>query len=98
MTESRQKVKELCDRLMQVNPHQIVIDFVQDDIEEVVHGDSVTPDDIGALAYECENMLQVYNPVFIGDIQYLTELKAALSAWDSDATFVNKTLGLDPNN
>lgn len=97
MTRSRQKVKEVCDRLIKVNPEQIIIDFVQGNVEEVVYDENCTPDDIGSLCYTCENMLIVYNPVFEKDIAYLIELKSALSDWDKDATFVNKTLGLDPN-
>lgn len=97
MLQSRQQVKDLCDQLMQRHPEQILIDLVQDKIEELVTEDDVTPDDIGAMAYECSILLDIYNPGFEGDVKYLIELKTALNNWEADATFANKTLGLDPN-
>lgn len=97
MIESKQKVKDLCDKLMQVRPNQILIDFVQDDIEEAIEDDETTPDQIGALCYECENLLTVYNPTFTADVSYLIAIHEALDAWCSDAEFANRALGIDPN-
>jgi len=97
MIQSRQKVKDLCDQLMEFKPKQIVIDLVQDDIEELVESDDATPDQIGAMAYQCGILLDVYDWRFATDIGYLKFLKAALDEWEKDATFANKSLGLDPN-
>lgn len=98
MIQSKQKVADLCDRLMHVNPSQIIIDLVQEDIEEIVNASEVTPDDIGAIAYRCGILLEIYNPDLIGDVNYLTGLLAAIDDWQNDAMFANKVLGLDPNN
>lgn len=98
MIQSKQKVKDLCDKLFQVKPHQIVTDLVQDDIEEIVESDTTTPDDINALCYQCDLLLNIYNPAFEDDIEYLDELKAALEDWAGDAEFANRSLGIDPNN
>lgn len=97
MIASRQKLIDICDKLMRVHPEQIVIDFIQDCVEEVAHGDSPTPDDVGSLCYQCDCLLEIYNPAFEEDIWYLTELKTALNNWLSDSEFSNKALGIDPN-
>jgi len=97
MIASKQKVKDICDRLMEVKPAQILIDFIQDDVEDLLTEEDVTPDDIGSVSYHSAVLLDVYNPVYLKDIIYLTEIEAALCEWLRDATFANKTLGLDPN-
>ena len=97
MTEAKQKVKDLCDDLMKVKPSQIIIDLVQDDIEEALADEDVTPDDINALSYQCDILLQVYNPELDDDILYLEALGEALSKWGEDAEFANRSLGIDPN-
>lgn len=71
MIQSKQKVKDLCDQLMQIRPMQILIDLVQDEIEDILNSDSVTPDDIGAAEYQCSILRDVYNPSYIEDINYL---------------------------
>jgi hypothetical protein len=97
MIQSKQKVKDLCEKLMQVNPHQILIDLVQDDVEELLNDKNVTPDDIIALSYGCDLLLEVYDIGFDSDYAYLCDIKDALDSWGSDAEFANKSLGLDPN-
>jgi len=97
MTESKQKVIDLCDKLMQVSPMQIVIDLVQDEIEDRVHSNDVTPDEIGALCYQTSCLIEVYNPAITDDLKYLEDIYCALNKWLSDAEFANKALGLDPN-
>ena len=97
MIQSKQKVKDVCDELFHVKPEQIVIDLIQDEIEELLTSDDVTPDDIGAATYVTSLLIDIYNPVFKTDIEYLKRLHNALVRWGNDATFANKTLGLDPN-
>lgn len=97
MINSKQKVKDHCDSLMSVNPNQIIIDFVQDDIEEVLYGDEDTPDMVGSLQYTCGSLLSVYNPAIKDDVEYLKILYHLLNDWRSDLEFANKTLGIDPN-
>jgi len=76
---------------------QIVIDLFQDDLDELLENEHITPDDIGAFHYNVENLIEVFNPVFEKDILLLSELSSALSDWNEDQDFINKTLGLDPN-
>lgn len=76
---------------------QIIIDLVQDDIEELVHNDESTPDEVLAMSYRCDLLLDVYSDQFPGDIKYLADLIAALNKWGEDLERINKTLGLDPN-
>jgi len=94
---SKQKVRDLCDQVVNVNPSQIIIDMVQDEIEELVESKETTPDEIGAQVYKARCLIDVYNPSFKNDIWYLSELISWLEAWNNDATFANKLLGLDPN-
>jgi hypothetical protein len=93
----RNKLKETCNRLWSVHPSQIIIDLVQDDIEEILYSDDATPDQINALSYRCDYLLEVYNPALKKDIEYLNELSMHLDEWARCAEFVNRALGLDPN-
>lgn len=97
MIQSKQKVKDLCDRLMQVKPHQILIDMVQDNIEEILTDDKCTPDDVTATSYQCDILLEIYDLDYKSDVEYLTQLRDALTEWGRDKEFANKSLGLDPN-
>lgn len=97
MIQSKKRVKDICDQLFHVKPSQIVIDLVQDEIEELLTEDDVTPDQIGAEIYGINNLLAVYNPEFGDDINYLSLLCNTLNVWHKDATLINKTLGIDPN-
>jgi hypothetical protein len=97
MTEAKQRVITLCDNLMKVSPMQIVIDLVQDDIEDRVYSNDVTPDEIGALCYQTSCLIEVYNPAISDDLKYLEDIHHALNKWLNDAEFANKSLGLDPN-
>jgi hypothetical protein len=96
-TIAKQQVQHLCNQLMNINPAQIVIDLVQENIEEILNDDDVTPDAIGAECYHCSILREVYNPDYDTDIQYLLDLEIALRKWSDDAEFANKSLGLDPN-
>ena len=52
MIPSKQKVKDLCDKINSMGYQQITIDLVQDDVEELLNADEpVVRDDIGAAAY-----------------------------------------------
>lgn len=97
MIQSKQKVKDLCDKLMDVNPEQILIDLVQEEIEDALNGDNVTPDEIGSLVYKASILQDVYSQSFEKDVAYLVELIYALDDWHKDAEFANRSLGLDPN-
>lgn len=97
MIQSKQNVKNICDQLMSANLSQVVIDLVQEEVEEVLYSDNTTPDKISRLIYLIQLLMEIYNPDFERDIEYLMQLDTALRGWESDATFANKSLGLDPN-
>lgn len=101
MTTYEQKVKKICDEVYQKFPEQILIDFIQDEIEELLNkcdemgkDESPTRDEVGALSYECSVMIDVYNPKFEWDIDVLTRLKKALDEWCNDIEQTNILLGL----
>lgn len=95
-TQSHQKVIEISKK---ITPRysQIVIDLFQDDLEDLLEDESRTPDDIGSFSYNVSILLEVFNPILKLDIELLKELESALDNWSSDAEFVNRSLGLDPN-
>ena len=93
---AKEQVAEVAKKITPVYT-QIVIDLFQDDLEDLLDHEDVTPDDIGAFSYHVGSLLTVFNPEFIKDIDLLRELQAALNEWSKDREFVNRSLGLDPN-
>lgn len=93
------KKEEVAEIANKITPEhtQIVIDLFQDDLEDMLSQEDVTPDDIGAFSYNVGNLKDVFNPKFGKDIELLTDLEKALDDWLIDREFVNKSLGLDPN-
>ena len=99
MSETRQsklKVIEVYNKISMVHT-QLVIDLFQDDLTDLIDKEDVTPEDIGAFGYHVGCLLEIFNPIYDKDIQLLKELESVLDEWESDQTFVNKSLGLDPN-
>lgn len=96
-TNYRQAVKEICEKVYRSNYFQIIIDFIQEDVEELVEKDDPTPDDIGSLSYRCSIILEIMNPTLVQNVELLTELNLALEVWQKDRENVNRILGLDPN-
>jgi hypothetical protein len=97
MTAEKLKVKELADKMYNLGAHQIIIDFVQEIVEELLNDDDITPDKIGAAAYDCGILTEVYNPKFEEEVEYLDMLYIALNKWNEAASSVNRLLGIDPN-
>lgn len=97
MTEAKLKVKNLCEEIYKFGFSQIVIDIVQDNVEELVEQENITPDEIGAQAYELSILIDVYNPALEKDLTFLTDLMKAIREWGEQAEQVNKLLGIDPN-
>jgi len=87
-------VKAICEKVYQGNYNQIIIDLVQEEIEELTEADKVSRDDIGALEYQCSILLEVYNPRFSNDTQFLEDMIKALKAWTADHENTNRLLGL----
>lgn len=94
MTTFEQKVKEICDEVYKKNFQQITIDLVQETEELINTDEPIRRDDVGAAAYDCDVLLEVFNPSFEIDIDLLTRLTKALSDWANDIENTNKVLGV----
>lgn len=94
MTTAKQAVDTLCHKVYDMSYSQIVIDLVQDEIEEVLQEEDPRRDQVGALAYQCDILLETMNPTLEKDIALLTALSAALSAWSDDIESTSVILGL----
>lgn len=99
MSETRQSKKKVIKVYNKISMEytQIVIDLLQDDLADLLDKEDVTPEDIGAFGYHVGCLLEVFNPIYDKDIQLLKDLESVLDEWEADQTFVNKSLGLDPN-
>lgn len=97
MKQAKDKVTAIALEIYNFGLSQIIIDLVQEDVEELVEADEVTPDDIGAQVYDISILIDVYNPALEKDLDFLNRLHEALKEWGEQATQVNKILGLDPN-
>lgn len=95
MKEIKDKVNAACSKIWEFGYSQIVIDLVQDTIEPLLE-EEVIRNQISAAVYDCGLLLDVFNPELTKDIALLTELQNALSEWEGQHEFVNKTLGLPP--
>jgi hypothetical protein len=95
-TQSKLKVIEVYNKISMVHT-QIVIDLFQDDLTDLLDKEDITPEDIGAFGYHVGCLIEVFNPIYDKDIQLLKEVDDALGEWEDDQSFVNKSLGLDPN-
>lgn len=96
MIQAKQNVKTICDKIYNYGYTQIVIDLVQDDIEELLEDEELVRDKISAAAYQCNSLLDVFNPSFNLDIELLIELESALVDWEQSHEFANRVLGLPP--
>lgn len=95
MSIYKEKVKKICDEIYIANINQTLIDFIQDEVEVIVDSDEYpSRQSVGALAYTCGCLIDVYNPKFSKDIDILTRLQNALSEWSDDIENTNIILGL----
>lgn len=97
MSKASEKVREISRKVYLNTFCQILIDYVQDEVEEILDNNHPTPDEVGACSYKGSIILEVFNPSFTTDIELLNELLPAIEAWHKELEFVNKSLGLDPN-
>lgn len=76
---------------------QITIDMIQD-IEMMLNRDEsedpIRRDEVGAMVYQINILLVVFNPSFKYDIEVLNRLCDILVAWRDNIEFVNRTLGI----
>lgn len=78
LSEKKLKVKQICDEVY-VDYQQIVIDLVQDEVEELLHPGHIRRDAVGAAAYHCMVLLEIFNPKYEKDIDLLKRLNEALN-------------------
>lgn len=96
-TIQKKAVKNIAEIIYSENFHQVTIDFIQDQVEELLRNEHVTPDEIGATCYDLGTLKEVFNPEFKEEIVFLEKLYRAMNNWLNGAEFVNKVLGIDPN-
>lgn len=101
MTKCKQIVKDICDEIYIKFPEQILIDFIQDEVEDLLNKQNddcsdaaPTSDEVGALSYQCSIMLDVYDKNFVWDIDVLNRLRKALKEWGRDIEATNIILGI----
>lgn len=96
MTTYEQNVKAICDECYHKNIQQILIDFIQEDIEDdlVNTNKPVTRDAVLAASYQAAILLEVYDKKVETDIDILTRLISALDAWANDIEGTNILLGI----
>ena len=94
MTTFEQAVKNICDEVYKFDVQQITVDLIQDNIEELLNSEeAVTRAMVAAAGYDCDTLLEVFNPKFEKDINILTRLKKALDEWENDIENTNILLG-----
>lgn len=76
-------------KLITYNHSQIVIDIFQDDLDDLLEKEDITPDDIGSFSYKLGILIDVFNPEFGDDVLLLNKLHKAIYDWLSDREFVN---------
>lgn len=95
MKEIKQKINSICAKVYRHGYSQIMIDFVQEDVERILNTE-ISRDDISSVIYGCIKYLKIFNPELTKDIELLKELQEALTEWETQHVFVNRTLGLPP--
>lgn len=95
MTKIEQAVKDACDKVYSGKYCQWLIDFVQDEVEELLNQEEYpTRDQPGALAYQLDIVIEITNPARKDDLTLMHELHDALEAWSNDIEQNNFALGL----
>lgn len=94
MTTFEQTVVSVTNEVYLKGFQQLTIDFIQEQVEEVLANDQRTSEDIGALCNQCANLLKIMNPVFEKDVDLLTRMHQALRVWWTDVKAINTVLNL----
>jgi hypothetical protein len=79
---------------------QLLIDFVQETIQDLDRDYNEQPierDELGSLRYQIENLVDIYSPVMVFDLDILKRFDIVLSDWYDEVEFNNKALGIPPN-
>lgn len=76
---------------------QKTIDIVQESIEQLdrdVEEEPIRRDELGAINYDIDILLEVWNPKLTYDIEILKRVDKIIDDWGKDVEFVNLTLGI----
>ena len=76
---------------------QKTIDIVQETIEQLdrdYEEEQIQRDELGAINYEIDILLEVWNKEFEYDIEILKRVDKIIEDWYNDIEFVNTTLGI----
>ena len=80
-----------------VKPHKKTIDIVQETIEQLdrdYEEEPIQRDELGAINYEIDILLEVWNKELEYDIEILKRVDKIITEWDKDVEFVNVVLGI----
>jgi hypothetical protein len=81
----KEALKPFIDRVYD-GAHQITIDLIQNEVEELIQNESVESDDIGSVIYRIENVIEVMKPE-LEDLPILTGINIVLTAWQKQIEF-----------
>ncbi len=96
MTASKKTVSDLCSEfLIPDDKQQITIDKIEE-VEQLLLEDHVSRDAVGAMVYDFDILLEVFNPKFMKDIEMLTKMMKELERWQQEIEQTNIALGLPP--
>ena len=76
---------------------QKTIDLVQEtisDLDRDVEEEPIQRDELGAINYEIDILLEVWNPSLEYDIDVLKRFDNIIKEWYKDVEFINKALGI----
>lgn len=76
---------------------QKTIDIVQETIEQLdrdVEEEPIRRDELGAINYDIDILLEVWNPKLKYDIEILKRVDKIIDDWGKDVEFVNISLGI----
>ena len=76
---------------------QITIDIIQaalQDLDRDVEEEPIERDELGAINYQNDILLEVFNPEKTYDIEVLKRFDKIIEDWRNDVEFVNKALGI----
>jgi hypothetical protein len=97
MTKAKQAVVELRKKIhpaCEINPSQIVIDLVVEEIGELLNEGSPSRDEVGSCCYKISLIKEIMNPQREKEIAYLGELYTAMDNWSKEIEATNILLGI----
>lgn len=94
-----QKLKEIDDEVYKNmgKVSQKVIDIIEDTLDHLdrdVEEEPIERDELGAINYEIDVLLEIWKPELKYDIEILTKFDKVIKEWGDDIDFINTTLGI----